>query len=222
MEKKDRDFEDVLYLNGELLLFSSLLDKDLQKKLLFVETVDKTSLTPNGDTRKIGEIDYDRKRNSGSFGFKLSDDTSKVLIYYTLPYKEREAEKFGIQVFDTKMNQLWEEKITLPYANELFSLDSYQVDNEGNVVLLGRLYNQVAKERRNGEVNYKYIVLTYAPDDDVEEYEAKIDGKFLTDMEIAVDKEGDLVCAGFYSNKRWATSIMGTYYIRIDRRQKKC
>ena len=216
--KKKIDFEFIVQLNNKLYLFSSFKNQKLKRNFLFVQSINKRSLQLKQDLNKIAEIDYSGKSkyNAGNFYYETSRDSSKVLIYYSLPYDKGEREQFGFHVFDRNLNQLWEKKITLPYKEELFDVEDYEVDNNGNVHLLSLIFKEKRKEKRKGKPNYKYQILSYFDSgNELKEYPIKIEGKFLTDMQIAINDEQDIICGGFYS-KEGTFSIIGSYFIKIN------
>ena len=47
---------------------------------------------------------------------------------------------------DKNLNQIWDKKVELPYQDQLFEIEGYQIDNQGNVHLLGILFNEKKKE----------------------------------------------------------------------------
>ncbi len=222
-QNKKTYFEFIIQLNNELYLFSSFKNQKLKRNFLFVQSINKKTLQFNKDLKKIAEINYSGKSkfNAGNFDFVLSRDSSKVLIYYNLPYDKYGSEKFGFNVFDNNLNELWEKKITLPYKEELFDVEDYLIDNNGNVHLLGMIFKDKRKDKRRGEPNYKYQILSYLNDgESIKEYPIKIEGKFLTDMQIAVNDEQDMICGGFYSNVG-TFSIIGSYFIKVDGKTKE-
>ena len=220
---KDSYLEYVVHLNNRLLLFSSFPDQRTKINSLFVQEVDKQSLMLNPNKKKLGEINFEgnSKRNSGGYSFRLSQDSSKILVYYNLPYESQQAEKFSFLVMDNRMNVLWQKEIALPYKDQLFSVETFKVDNYGNVYLLGLLYKDVVKIRRKGEANYQYKILSYVDNGAIaNEYSASLTDKFLTDMQIGVRNNKDIVCAGFYSESG-KTSIRGTFFLSIDANTKE-
>jgi len=216
---KTKYFEQLLHLGGRLILFTSFLDQKSKKNSLFVQQVDKKSLMPdNVNKKKLAEIDYhgNSKKNSGSFSFRTSNDSSKVLIIYSLPFEYNEPEKFGLLVVDQQMNVLWKKDVTLPYRDELFDIETVKVDNYGNVYALGLLYKDKRKAKRKGEANYQYRVISYTDNGETEnDYSVSLPDKFLTDMQIGFRANKDIVCAGFYS-ENGTFSIRGTYFLSID------
>lgn len=221
-QDKDHSLEFVLQYNKQLYLFTSYKDQDQEENILYLQPISKSSLKPEAEPRKVAGISYkgERKRNSGSFGFSLSSDSSKMLVFYNLPYSKKEQERFGFHVFDENMDEIWEKEITLPYEEQLFEVERYKVDNEGNVHLLGMIFNEKRKDKRKGEVNYKYQILSYRDQGQkLTEYPVEIAGMFLNDMQIAISPDQDIICAGFYSEEG-KQSIKGSYFVKVDGRNK--
>lgn len=221
---KRTNLEHIVHLDGQLLMFTSFPDQRTKINALYVQPVNKQTLLPSNTNKvKIAEINYEgnSKRNSGSFSFRLSQDSSKVLIFYSLPYDYREPEKFGFLVMDKEMNQLWQQNVTLPYRDDLFDVESFKVDNYGNVYLLGLLYKDVRRAKRKGEANYQYKVLSYTDQGaTAREYSVSLPDKFLTDMQIGIRSNKDIVCSGFYSDQG-KLSIRGTFFLSIDAETKE-
>lgn len=221
--KKDMVYEKILHLKDKLLLFSTYEDQKSKMHSLFVQTIDKKTLQPNSDTKKLANIDYsgNRRTNSGEYSIGTSSDGSKVLVFYNQPYDKGEKEKFGFSVFDDAMNLIWSRDIILPYNDELFDIERRKVDNDGNVYLLNTVYKEKRRKKRNGEPNYQYTILCYKKGvENSDEYPIDLPGKFVTDMQFTIASNKDIVCAGFYSDMG-TYSIKGTYYISIDAKTKE-
>lgn len=214
-KKKKRDFEKVLYLNNQFYLLTSFNNKAHKANYLFVQSIKKKSLSLNNRIKKIAESPARDEYREGKFNFHVSKDSSNVLIYSQLPNQKRGAERFSIQVFDNEFEQKWERDIQLPYPDNRFTVTDYRVDNNGNVYLLGILYeNQSGFLRRN--TSYQYIILAYTQEgEEFEEYKVNLKDKFITDLTFRVGKDGKLVCSGFYSEKN-SYSVKGTYFFQLD------
>lgn len=222
-QRKDRVLEFILQVKGELYLFSSFKNQKLKKNFLFVQRINKQDLSLDKDITKVAEIPYLKRSriNNGSFGHEMSRDSSKVLIYYNLPFKKGENERFGFHVFNEKMEQLWEKKVTLPYKEELFNINDYEIDNNGDCYLLGKIYNDKNNRARKGKPNYKYHILGYTENGaESNEYPIEIKDHFLTDMQIAINSSSNIICAGFYS-ELGNYSIKGSYFLTIDGKSKE-
>lgn len=215
-EKKDRFFEGTLLYNGNFLLFSSFYNKNKDLNYLFMETIDKKTLNSNGKPKVLATIKAEKRWNNGGFNHLVSRDSSKLMVFYDLPYERKEREKFGVKVFDENVNQLWEKEIELPYEDELFSITNYKVDNEGNVYVLGRLFKDKVKERKKGKPNFRYVILSYKNNGETfKEYKLNLGDDFITDLTFQIADNGDFICAGFYSEDG-TRSIKGTLFFHID------
>ncbi|MCB0650470.1 MAG: hypothetical protein KDC85_04275 [Saprospiraceae bacterium] len=213
-------FEDLIYLNGQLYLLTSYNNKAKETSFLFYQTL-SSRFTPSNKINKIAEINTGSWLKEGSYDIQLSKDSSKVLVYGQLPYKRKDAERFTLNVFDNSFNPLWNREITLPYPDELLSLEAYQIDNEGNVYLLGKLYYDRLRTTRNGKPNYHYIVLAYTNESqEASEYKIDLQDKFITDLTFKIGNDGNLVCAGFYSEKL-SYSMKGTCFFGINAKTKE-
>lgn len=213
---KQRDFEDVIYLKGELYLLTSFNNSAKKKNYLFKQKISSNSLVPSKNLDMICETDARNKEAEGSFGSHISKDSSHLLIYNDLPYQKNEPEQFGFRVFDENFDLVWEKDIVLPYPDNQFTVEEYQVDDSGNVHLLGVLYTDSAKWRRKGSPTYQYIILSYLENGErTEEHRVGLENKFVTDLTFRPTKSGELICSGFYSEKG-TYSIKGAYYFRLD------
>ncbi|MCB0550660.1 MAG: hypothetical protein KDD19_24025 [Phaeodactylibacter sp.] len=217
---KRRDFEDVAMIGGQLYLFTSFNNQAKKKNYLFYQKV-SSRLQASRDLEMIAEVEALNKAREGSFNLVISTDSSRVLLYSQLPYQKRDPERFALNVFDNQMNKLWSRDIILPYSDQQFAVEDYRVDREGNVYLLGVLYMDGVRERRRGRPNYQYVILAYTRQgEDVQEYQVALKDKFITDLAFRIADNGDLVCAGFFS-ERGTYSVKGTCFFRLNAATKE-
>ena len=219
-KKKERDLEKVLYLNDQFYMLTSFNNVAHKANYLFVQSIRKKNLSLNKSFKKIAETPSRDEYREGKFNFHVSKDSSKVLIYSQLPNQKKAAEQFSLQVFNNEFGEIWKKNIVLPYPDNRFAVTDYRVDNNGNVYLLGILYeNQSGFLKRN--TDYQYIILAYTEGGEkAEEYNVSLTGKFITDLTFRVGNKGKLVCSGFYSEKG-TYSAKGTYFFQIDPKTRK-
>lgn len=216
---KMREFEDLVMVGGKLYFLTSFNNRAKNKNYLFRQEVDKKSLQLSSKLIKMGEIDSRDEYRDGAFSLVVSSDSSKVLVHSQLPYKKREPERFSFQVFDNQFNPLWSKDVVLPYPDGGFTIEEYRIDDQGNVYLLGIVYGDTRLER-NGNPTYQYTILAYLNNgEDFQEFRLGLGDKFVTDLTFRIDKSGDLVCSGFYSEKG-TSSIKGTYYFKLNAKTK--
>ncbi len=206
-----------MYLNDRLYLFSAYGDKWAGHNSLYVQEVDKSSLQFKGKAKKVASLNLEgvKRRNSGGFNFDLSEDSSKVLIYYLMPFEKKGKEKIGFKVLGADFNELWEKEVELPYADELFEINNYQVSNQGDVYVLAKLMKE-KKDRDKKKVNYSHKILAYSSvDKNEKEFTVEVGERFLQEMRIIINTDNDIICAGFYS-ETYNSGIKGSFFLKID------
>lgn len=220
--KKDRNFEEVIDFAGELRLFTSFLNKKNKQDYLFVETIDKSSLKSKRDIQKVAQASFDVRRGkkqigSSTFQFISARDSSKLLIFSNLPIDKKKAnELIGCTVLNDKMQVEWNNIIEIPYPDYLFSIKDVSVSSNGDVYVLGKLFEDKVKDVKRKQINFKYQVIGYKNyGKEKVIYDVTLPEKFITDMQITINSDNDIICAGFFSNEL-QYNIDGTYFLKID------
>jgi hypothetical protein len=218
---KQREFENVIMLGGKLYLLTSFHNTAKKRNYLFRQEISQKTLLPSKNLEMICESEARNAAAKGKFRFHTSGDSTRLLIYTELPYEKKSPERFGFRVFDENFNLVWEKNIVLPFPDNQFTVEEYRVDDQGNVFLLGVLYEDEAKWRRRGNPTYKYVILSYLDNgSEAREFRIEPENKFITDLTFRPAKNGNLVCAGFYS-ERGNYSIKGATYFRLDTRSRE-
>lgn len=211
-------YERSLQLDGKVFLFSSYVNNKKKKNYLFVQELDEKHLRPSKDLKNVAAIDFSGKwkDNAGDFDIDFSIDSSRILVYYDLPYDKNENEKFGLHVLDKEMNTLWSQEVTMPIEEKLASIEDFTISNEGNAYILIKKYDEKLKDTRNGEINYNYILLGYHENsDDNTEAIIKVDDIYLRQMAVAVNPREEVICVGFYNDDH-KDGMKGPFYLRMD------
>lgn len=217
-----RDFESLFQMkNNRFYLFTSYLNS-ARENVLEARLMKPRTLALSSNQKELHRLSYKgySKNNSGSYGFKMSRDSSRLLVYYNLPYEKKASEKFGFKVYDQFLKPVWDKEITLPYTDELFNLVQIRLDDKGDLYVIGKVFRDRLKDRAQGRPNYDYVVIAYRNNGkEKEEYEIKLADKFVTDVQITVDESGNIICAGFYSELGFG-GIKGTFYATVDAETK--
>ena len=216
--KKQKLYEGSFFIKGKLYIFSSFVNKGEKKNYFFRQTINLKTLKLNDDLEKIAEVSFKGflKYNSGNFSIDNSRDSSKILVYYNRPYQKKEKEKYGYHVFDQEFQELYSKKITLPYSDQLYDLQNFAVDNDGNMHIVGKIFKDKRRDTRKGKPNYDYEITSYYDKGETKErYPIKVPGKYLNDMQVAIDDEGNIACGGFYASNA-SFNVDGTYWLKID------
>jgi hypothetical protein len=170
------------------------------------------------DLGKIAEKDQKNADKSDVFTVSTSRDSSKIVIFNRQSNANKQQE-FSLAVYDAGFQELWAKEAKLPYSRKSFAIEDYQVDNQGNVYLLGIIYTEgSARLERRGKATYQYDIVAYRRDNDKtesHEYKVEMKDRFVSDLSFKIADDGDLICAGFYSEKG-AKSIKGACFFKIN------
>jgi hypothetical protein len=214
--KKRMQYEFAEKIGGKMYTFSSVLERETRQNKLMVQEVNPQTLQLSKKPIQVATTSIRNSRNIGTFAYQLSRKKTHLLIVGYEPYERGENEKFNLSVYNRDMEAQWDKQITIPFRDELFFIERFVVDDRGDVYVLGKRYFDKPKTRRRGKPNYSYVILAYRfRGIEFEQYEINLRDNFITDLSFTVNDAGDLICAGFYSD-RGAVSVKGTYYMSID------
>lgn len=224
LDRKDLLFEEVQVVGDHILVFASRYDKKTEANTLYMRTYDAADMTPTGRYEKIARIPAGKRGNKGAFSLHASPDGSKIMVEVEQPRMKQGRERFGLKVYDSEMVPIWDADIDLPYADDEFTRESVRVDNDGSVLMMGVRYTVKSERRERKRADqsiYDYHMLVYhAGGQDPQDHLISVKDKFLQDMTISLDTAGgDIICAGFYSDKG-TRGIKGPYYLTLDRSTK--
>ncbi len=218
---KERHLKDVVMVGGRLWMLSFFYNEKHEKTYLFAQEVNKSTLNLIKDIIMIGEQDETNRERQDVFSLAQSRDSSKIVIFNRQP-NSKDGQSFSLAVYDADFSQQWAKEAKLPYGKKNFSVEDYQVDNKGNVYLLGIIYTEGSNRlERRGKPTYQYDIVAYLKDStvDVQEYKIVLKDKFVTDLTFRIADDGDIVCAGFYSEKD-AKGMKGSCFFKINPRTK--
>lgn len=210
-KKNQLEYEGVLIMSDGIVVFASKYDKDAERFNLFAAKYN-FELDREESWEKIETIVATKKRNTGEFGIKLSDDKTKFLVTQALPKKKKEIQKFDLTVFDSKFEKL----VTLNYKAENIKEDTdiwgERISKDGRVYFF--------TETAETDILHSFEIGS-EPDGEepeVDEYELKFDKKEIVSAAFAFNKSGELVISGFYSDKtnKKNYGISGIYYAKVD------
>ena len=220
-KNKHTQFEELFFLNGKLILFSSFYDKETRMSLAYAQSV-----TPDGeladDLKIIDQVQLEEKGDKSDFAFVLSSDSSKILEFKNDFKKRGKAFNFAYKVIDNSLNAIFgNDKISLPFTNPNFTVHDYMLDKNGNFYMLTELEGEKGNWFKD-RPSYLYKILLIEPNSkEVKEYDVELEGKTISDMSFRVNKNQDLIVAGFFSNRgRYSDEIAGTFYATLDGKTK--
>lgn len=220
VQGKKLNFEEIVLLKGNLLAFFSRYDGDQDKNIVYVQKISPENGTAIGEPKEIDYITAFKKRNKGSFGFVLSEDSTKLLILHNEHYDRYSNEKFSYKLIDDKASELWSVSLELPYRDKYFTIDNYAVSNEGKVYMLAKIMKE-KEDRERKKPSYRYDLISYDyAKKELNETEIKVGDKFISDAGFGIGPNNTIMAGGFYSNKS-EDGLAGVFFVTIDKDNKK-
>lgn len=165
------------------------------------------------------------------FDFMLSHDKSKMLVQYVKKPEIKNDKKsynvIGLVAFDENLNKVSEREIKMPYTERRMDNLDYQLDNEGNMYLLVKVYHDDSnddKKRNKDEFANYHLELFYIKNGTSDIEMSKFDNKdkFVNKLWMFDSSNDFLVCGGYFSNGKGEelSDSDGVLAFKIDRNGK--
>ena len=146
---------------------------------------------------------------SDKFDFLHSHDKNKVLVQYRKKPEVKNDKKsydvIGLAAFDSNLNEISNREIKMPYTERRMNNLDYQLDNEGNLYLLTKVFHDDSnddKKKKKDEVENYHLELFFikngSSDFTISKFENK--EKFITKLWLFDSPQNYTICGGFYSN----------------------
>jgi hypothetical protein len=213
------NFLDIYEVNDNIYVFGIVNEKKEKNMSLYMLTLDKEELIA-ANPRKLGTINYDFTSYMfvNKFQLSLSQDSSKILIFYPAPYKTGMPQKFGAMVFDKNMSRIWANEFELPYADEDFVINKFFVTNNGQIVLNGTKYEgKNSHISRAKQDNYSFVLLvTDEKGQNLKQIDINVNNRFINELSAGSLPNNDIVCVGLTSSKNVSKRASGYFYAVVD------
>lgn len=208
-------YEKLMLVNGQLLLFISEYDRELQSKIVYGQYLDERG-NFDGKRIRVDEIALSEKEDPRTHSFVASPDQKSLLVYHENPLRD-DFKRFNLKVLDTNLASVWEKEIKLNFREKNFRKEQLLVDDYQNVYLLAftGLINTHAALNYADLVNSKKVLYAYHHETDrLQEFEFSLSNKWIRDVRMTIDKNGYLLAAGLYTSMN-DFMIKGLVYFKL-------
>ncbi len=219
--EKGIKFTGLIKLKNFIYFRTNSYDKETKSTTHFAQPININTLEPDGAEINFGSFQANNKNDESTVNFVLSADSSKVLVFASMPYQKSENEKYYMAVYDNNLKKLWSKSVELPYLDKYVEMFSYFVTNQGEVgVLLKHFDQDVKKEsiRVDGVkiASYKEKLLIYkGSDEKPQELVLDIGNKFVHAVNLSTNSKDNLTLFGLYKDKENG-HITGYFVSTID------
>ena len=195
-------------------------NRDDKTTSVYALKVDEKTLNTS-DKTMLGTYSSDSRYDQADPSYKLSADSSKVLLFVEGPERKKENKKFFIGVFDTNLKAIWKKEIELPIGDRYVSIYDQDVTNDGKVFVAIKHYDkevtrQSVREDGDKVPSYTYKLLVYdAGSVKDKEITFNLGNQFIQGTKLSYNKNGTITVAGLYKRKPNG-HINGAFYATFD------
>ncbi|RZJ72505.1 hypothetical protein [Flavobacterium sp.] len=219
---KNTVFERILFINGKAVIFLTQWDGDNKKEQLYTQEVNMDTGILQGEKQLLLKIDG-KVTGEGSgrmmdfnlvnkFPVYRSFDNKKFLVKYRripeVKNDKKSFDKIGFVIFDENMKEISNREVTMPYTERRMNNLDYQLDNNGDLYLLTKVYHDDSgddkKSKKDEEANYHLeMMVLKAGAKEFKTAQIENGNKFINSVQMYDIPNGNgVIAAGFYSNGR--------------------
>ena len=208
------DLETVFPFKNELLLINKIINYDNNSINLYQQKINPVSLNKT-EHNILLSINYLKKKDIGTFHYRISIDSSKLLVYYAYPTLKYEPEKFALFVFDQNLNIVWNKELN-KIEERLYTIDDIDIDNDANVFIVAREHNKKdGLFKQDKSLKNADLIIAYTHNGKkLNEYKLSLKNEYITDIKFKIKNEF-LFIGGFYSYNG-LESVKGSLSSKID------
>lgn len=132
-EEKKTIHQGVIFYQNKFIWFYNIEKKKQKSVSAYLSEVDLDGNIIK--TNEIETVNYEKKNDKTNFFWKISDDSSKILIYNIVskPIKEEDL-KAKIIVLDSNDGIMWNNEFTLDMSSKDFGKGYWKLTNNGNLI----------------------------------------------------------------------------------------
>ncbi len=193
-KNKPLTLEKIIASGDQLYVLSSFLNVKLNKKFLFVQTINKISLKLDSNLKKIAEIEIKSPFDAGRFEIK-HNDAGQNLVYFIQPKNKR---RISVLAYNKNFELEW--KNEYQFRNNVL-IEQILITKEHDVHVIGITYDlKPNKFKKYKDYNkYEYHILSFFDNGQViKEHEINLGNKIITSAQMTSNNNQNLLLTGLY------------------------
>lgn len=150
------EFKEMFYLDGNLVLFTTVTNESIKQKTLYLQHVNKSGKII-GESEPIGRLT--NQNIQVDFNIQLTEDKKNMFVYYHRQFQKYNEEPYFFKIYNPKLEEVINKTVKLPLTDRVFDVIQYRVLKNNDIMMLAKL-KQEDKRRRGPEV-FDYSILHY-------------------------------------------------------------
>jgi hypothetical protein len=212
---RNRHYLGLCHFHDTIYLFTT--EVRLKSVMLFVETIDKVTLEQRGDDQLILEVQNLAGWRS-DFGFKLSREHDKLLIYSRLDAMNKKMQDVQLLLFGRDLKLEWKAEQRIIYQKNQPRRSSIEVSDDGDVFFVSLLDDQSIRSLMGGIKNRYHLIAATENGTIVNSYPLSLPELYIRGIQIEPGENHNIIIAGFYSPTHYRGLIDGAFYFELDNR----
>jgi len=205
------NLEKAVLLNNRLHLLLSFNDLKTGKMRLYTQEINPENLQPFRAPRQVYELNWEASLFGNPFGFEVSDDHTKLLIYNKFPYVSGNWRRNWLVVCDENALPLWATEPAFPWQDQTVHFMDYKVNNAGTAFVL---LSHTGKTVEGQAAESTYDILAYSGQGDPKSHPFNLGIAKPQEMVLQLTPEGRMICGGFFGNV--VGDLTGAFVVSVD------
>jgi uncharacterized protein YxeA len=220
VEEKNANLKGFEKYGNNIFFLYDAYDRSNKTTSVYALKINEQTLQPSSKI-VMGTYDSDNRGDQAEATYKLSSDSSKILLFVEGPERRKENKKLFVAVFNTDLKKLWSRDIELPILEKYVSIYDEDITDDGKVFIAIKHYEkEVTREtvREDGDKvpSYIYKLLVYSDANGKEkEISFNLDNNFIQGTKLVYNKNNSITVAGLYKRKHNG-NINGAFYSTFD------
>ena len=152
--------------------------------------------------------------------YKISQDSSKVLLFAEDLGKKKANKQLYTVVFDSELKKIWSRTFELPMSGRMVSIEDQDVTNDGKILVAVKQYEKtiitdLVQDKSHKVPPYEYKIFQCTKEGPAKERRFDVGGHFIEGTRLAFDRSGLVTVAGLYK-KSPNGRVTGIFYNSFD------